>query len=160
VSVATAADYWLDRLTKVTDSTAREALSVSSGCVSTPSAPTFIQDMSGSYLALISDDVQMQLGIAASSKGCKALAGSLLMMEPNDPDLDETVIADALGEIVNILAGLLKEDVTPEYPNLSLGLPTVIHGHLAASESQELSVRAVQIGDIPCLLITLVNKPH
>lgn len=154
----TLSQEWMDGLVRATDEVARTALSVPTGCVRKGEVEKLSLQMSGAYVALLSVEVQMQIGIAALRADCRRLAGALLMMEPDDAELTEAVMADALGEIVNILAGALKQQMDRRYQGLTLGLPTTIHGHIAPTERQELTVVGVQLGDIPSHLVLLMNK--
>ena len=154
----TLSQEWMDGLHRAADEVARTALEVRTGCVREGEVEKLSLQMSGAYVALLSVDVQMQIGIAASRDGCRRLSGALMMMEPDDPELSDAVMADALGEIVNIMAGALKQKMDGRYQGLTLGLPTMIHGHIAPTERQELTVVRTRIGDIECNLVLLMNK--
>lgn len=154
----TRSQEWMEGLLRATDGVARTALSIPTGCVRQGEVEKLSLQMSGAYVALLSVDVQMQIGIAAARRDCRRLAGALLMMETDDPELTDAVMADALGEIVNILAGALKQMMDGRYQGLTLGLPTTIHGHIAPTERQELTVVGVQLGDIQSNLVLLMNK--
>ena len=156
--VSSRCQEWTDGLVRTTDDVAKQALSIPSGCRVAGEADKLSLQSSGAYLALISPEIQMQLGIAANRQDCRRLAGALMMMEPDDPELTDAVIADGFGEIVNILGGALKTEMDGRYAGLTLGLPTMIHGHLTANDRQELQVTRVELGEIEAFLVILINK--
>ncbi len=158
MTVATRCQEWSDGLVRATDEVAREALSIPAGCRRVGEAEKLSLQMSGAYLALISPEVQMQIGIAAGREDCRRLAGALMMMEADDPELTDSVMADAFGEIVNILAGSLKQVMDSRYRGLTLGLPTMIHGHISPTDRQDLQVTQVSLGEIEAYLVVLMNK--
>ena len=158
MTTTTRCQEWMDGLVKATDEVARQALSVPTGCRRGQDVEKLSLQTSGAYLALISPEVQMQIGIAARRDDCRGLAGKLMMMEPNDPELTDSVMADAFGEIVNILAGALKQVMERRHRGLTLGLPTMIHGHIAPTDRQELQVTGVTLGDIDAFLVILMNR--
>ena len=149
---------WTDGLVRATSDVAKQALSIPSGCVVDGEVDKLSLQTSGAYLALISPEVQMQIGIAAGRQDCRRLAGALMMMEPDDPELTDSVMADGFGEIVNILGGALKQVMESKYRGLTLGLPTMIHGHISANDRQELQVTKVRLGEIGAFLVILINK--
>lgn len=157
-AVSSRCQAWTDGLAAATSDVAKQALSIPSGCQVVGETDKLSLQTSGAYLALISPEVQMQIGIAAGRQDCKALAGALMMMEPDDPELTDSVLADGFGEIVNILGGALKTVMENQYKGLTLGLPTMIHGHITANERQEIQVTEVGLGEITAYLVVLINK--
>jgi hypothetical protein len=80
-------------------------------------------DVAGAYLPLFGGSGQsIYIGWLATPEARKALARGLLAFAPNDAISDEDV-ADAMGEVVNILAGGLKRRMLQTIQPLSLGLP-------------------------------------
>lgn len=157
-AVSSRCQDWTDGLVQATSDVAKQALSIPTGCQTVGECEKLSLQTSGAYLALISPEVQMQIGIAAGRQDCKRLAGALMMMEPDDPELTDSVLADGFGEIVNILGGALKTVMDSKHRGLTLGLPTMIHGHITANERQELQVTHVKLGEIDAYLIVLINK--
>lgn len=156
--VSSRCQQWTDGLVRATSDVAKQALSIPGGCVVKGEIEKLSLQTSGAYIALLSPEVQLQIGIAADRAGCRQLAGALMMMEPDDPDLDDSVIADGFGEIVNILGGALKGVMEPSFRGLTLGLPTMIHGHIAPNPSQELQVTHVKLGETDTYLVVMINK--
>jgi Chemotaxis phosphatase CheX len=109
----------------------------------------------GAYLALVGPSGAYQIGVAAEARGCDALARGLLACGPAEP-LAQGDVADAVCEIVNILAGGVKRRVAERSgEQLGLGLPTFFHG--AAEPSSRLGVTAaeVRVGDVAAALLVL-----
>ena len=158
MTTTTRCQEWMDGLVRATDEVARQALSIPSGCRRLGDTEKLSLQNSGAYVALISPEVQMQIGIAAGRADCRKLAGKLMMMEADDPELTDAVMADAFGEIVNIMAGSLKQVMDARYRGLTLGLPTMIHGHISPTDRQELLVTNVELGEIEGFLVILMNK--
>jgi CheY-specific phosphatase CheX len=82
----------------------------------------------GSCISLIRPNGGWNLGLLGTNESCKSLARALLGMEPEE-DLGKEELADALGEIVNMVAGVVKRKLPAgESQELHLGLPLFIAG--------------------------------
>ena len=106
----------------------------------------------GSYVALIGDDTSIQIGIASTVDACDKLARALLMMPPED-ELSTSDLADALGEIANVLAGGVKRRMVHRDTSLKLGLPVVVNGRLATPERMEIAAAEILFGGIDTMLL-------
>lgn len=77
------------------------------------------------------------IGIAGSTRGTVALAlptktalRAVSKMLGSDVKILDDTVADAVGELVNIIAGSAKAELSAEYAEpLELSLPTVVRGH-------------------------------
>lgn len=107
----------------------------------------------GSYLGLIGPSGALQIGIAADAATCQALAKSLLAMGPEEPALSDAEVADAVSEIVNIVAGAFKTRVRDRAPQLTMGLPTFFHGGVQESERTAVRVAEIRAGDLAATLL-------
>src|SRR5262245_53117846 len=63
---------------------------------------------SGAYIALVGDDVNLQVGLTSDATGCQTLAKALFGLKPDAANLPEADVADAVGEIVNMIGGGAK----------------------------------------------------
>lgn len=131
---------WLDALVIAANELATGSLGFQEGSiVSTESSLS--TSVSGSLIALVGHQSSVEVGLCASKGDCAKLARAFLGMGPDDeeelsgPDLD-----DALGEMTNVLAGVLKQQLDGRVPSMQLGLPIVLHGLLGASSSAEMVV--------------------
>lgn len=101
----------------------------------------------GAYLALVSDESSVQVGLLSTPAGCQRLAKALLMMAPEDDDLPESDVSDAVAEIVNIAAGAIKGRVLGR-AQLKLGLPLFIKGAILPSDRIDLGISRLRFGDV------------
>lgn len=111
----------------------------------------------GAYVPLVTPAGSLQVGIAAEIEQCRALARALLCMEPEE-ELAPADVADALGEIVNILAGGLKARMVESAPSISLGLPIFINGAIEPTDKLEFAISEMRIGPIPASLVLVQHK--
>ncbi len=120
---------------------ARDALGMAGATVTGRSAapPPALQ---GAYLPLIGPAGAVQIGLAADEPGCRAFARAFMGMGPAEPmSAEET--ADAICEIVNIVAGGFKARVRDRVPSLQMGLPAFFRGPVQPTEHT-----AVQAADL------------
>jgi chemotaxis protein CheX len=91
-------------------------------------------------------DMEGCLGICCSVPCAKAIARNMLGMTQND-ELDEAEVADAIGEVANMVMGSFKSRVQETVGNLNVSIPTVVKGRsLDAS-----------LGDHASRIVTNVN---
>lgn len=109
----------------------------------------------GGYVALVGDASAVQIGVASSPDGCQRLSKALLAMEPDEPDLPLEDLADTMCEIGNIVAGGVKGRVDQQDGEMKIGLPLFVHGSFSLAADQELSVKAMEIGDVNADLIVI-----
>ena len=155
---ATRIDRIIEAFRSTADDVVKSALSMPSGCLQLGGAVQFPPDSLGAYIGLIGPDMQMQIGLSSSHEGSKELSAALLCMEKDDPELDDDCIADAMGEIMNIIAGILKQNLEKEIPGLMLGLPLFINGHIRPNDKQQLSILEVMFGSVRAQLVLLVEN--
>lgn len=110
----------------------------------------------GSYVPLVGDSVSLQVGIAADEAARKGVTAALLGMEADEVDPDDVV--DAVGEAVNILAGLVKTRLVDAEPSLKLGLPMCVEGHVLVTPSFAQAVAHVELGPVPVSLVVLRHR--
>ena len=114
-------------------------------------------DLRIAMVAMVNDAISVQLGIAATEEGCQLLARALLAMEPDEDDLPEEDVADALGEAANIVAGQVKSIIGDTKGPVQLGLPLVFSGRIDHPDSVETAVADVLVGKVPVTLMVLKN---
>lgn len=107
----------------------------------------------GAYLALVGPTGAVQIGLASIPEGCQALAKGLMGMGPADPPLPEREMADAVCEIVNIVAGAFKARVRDRAGPLQMGLPVFIQGAVQATDRVAVRVAEVRLGDVPAVIL-------
>ena len=115
--------------------------------------------MAGAYIPLLAEDQTLQLALLASPSGCADLARLLLGMESEEA-VSDADIADAVGELVNIVAGGVKQRMQDPARiasggGLRLGLPVFIHGYVQPTQQLEVSLASTRIGEVDAHLMAL-----
>jgi hypothetical protein len=107
----------------------------------------------GAYLGLVGPAGGFQIGVAADEAGCQALAMGLLGVAPGAAALPVAEMADAVCEIVNIVAGAFKARVRERVAQLAMGLPLFFHGAVQETEHTSLSVAEIRAGPVSAALV-------
>ncbi len=89
-----------------------------------------------------------RISIASDTDGCQTLARTLLGLEPEEEDLPDADVADAFGEVLNILAGGLKKRLSGAEGDIFLGLPEVRIGEPMNAEYEGRVLASTAIGPI------------
>jgi hypothetical protein len=146
-------DMWMDAAEGSASDIAQQALSMD-GCTVTDRGARLPTGLCGSYIPLVGDEDSIHIGLVASEAGCQTLARALLCMT-EDEKLPPADVADALGEILNMMAGNLKRRVNEKIPSLALGLPIFINGSIEPTEKLSSMVAFVKIGKVDAALLVL-----
>ena len=110
----------------------------------------------GAFVAVVGPSESVEIGFASSRETCVEFTRALFCMEPeSDPVEDD--IADAVGEITNMLAGGVKTAMAGLVPGCRLGLPVFFNGHIGVSRRHEAKVIEVMLGKHPALLLIVRN---
>ncbi len=109
-----------------------------------------------SLLALVGDSSSVQIGIGAPQDEFLDVVRALIGAEPDDDDLSSADIADALGEMANMLAGGVKVRMAKEDPSIRISLPLVIVGGIVQGTRINIAVAEVEMGE--CLVSLMVIK--
>jgi len=113
----------------------------------------------GAYLGLVGPTGAVQIGLASSPEGCQALAKGLMGMGPGDPALPDNEMADAVCEIINIVAGAFKARVRDRATPLQMGLPVFIQGAIQPTDRIAVRVADVRFGEVPAVLLLVHPRP-
>ena len=148
--------HWLSAIESSLDEIAKTTLGFD-GCFP-GDARTDSPELSGGYVALVGQHTAVQVAVAAEPAVCKQVAATLLCMEPNEADeLTEADVADALGELVNMVAGGVKTQMASTDPGLSLGLPLVVHGRIEESSATQAAMRDAKLGPYDVTLVLVAD---
>ena len=109
----------------------------------------------GAYIPLVTEEESLHVGVVASRSGCALLTRALLGMEPDEEDPTHADVADAVGEIANMVAGGMQRRMSELFPLSQLGLPIFIHGDIEPTPKMETLVARVQIGEISLEVVVL-----
>lgn len=115
-------------------------------------APAGLQ---GAYLGLVGPAGAIQVGVAGDEGTCQALAAGLLMLEPGAEPLPAGEMADAMSEIVNIVAGGFKARVRDRASPLQLGLPVFFRGAPQVTDHTAIAAAEVDLGGRRATLVLI-----
>ena len=102
-------------------------------------------------------DLQGCLGIYCNLSSAKAIALSMLAMEPTE-ELDKREVCDALGEVANMVMGSIKTRLAETVSELDLSIPTVISGQRLDNDLGDGTNKAsvtLDIGEAHCAEFSL-----
>ncbi|MFH2000118.1 MAG: chemotaxis protein CheX [Planctomycetota bacterium] len=117
------------------------------------------KDKIGAYLALVSIDDSVQIGVVSSKEGCRSITGAMLAMSEEEiEELTRPDIIDTMGEVVNIIAGMVKSKMVNVNPDLNLGLPVFLDGQVEPLPQQELGTIEIRIKDIDVRVIIIRQR--
>ena len=145
---AAAPDIWLDALRS-----SLEEVGTSMGLELELDPPEVKEpaDLEGSYISLSSPENAVTLAVLSSGAGCRALAGMLMGMEPEEvADLEASDAADGISEIANVLVGVLKTRVSDQDAALALGLPLYVVGHIRSGSNTTTSTLPCRMAGADC----------
>jgi hypothetical protein len=107
----------------------------------------------GAHIPLVGDHGSYDLALVASPESCKALSRAILCMAPDAPVRDAEV-ADAIGEIVNMLGGGVKRRMSGSGAiDLLLGLPIFLHGYIQPTERMTVTCLPTKLGTIETMVL-------
>jgi Chemotaxis phosphatase CheX len=148
---------WLEAMKKSASEFAQTTLGLPGIVVSPESDSLSWEDTIGAYVPWVSDDQSVQIGLITTPENCYQLARSLLGLTEND-ELTEEDMADAVREIVNILAGMSKSIIGGNVSASNMGLPVFINGYILLTKTQRSSSELIRLGNISCYLFVLQEK--
>ncbi|HEY5957521.1 MAG TPA: chemotaxis protein CheX [Polyangiaceae bacterium] len=106
----------------------------------------------GAFVQVVCSEGPVLLGITGTSASCHGLAKLMLGMDLKEP-IGEDDANDAVGELINITAGLIKTKLSNQLGNIELGLPVFLSGRLRAIGRIAVASTEVKIGPYPCELL-------
>jgi len=145
---------WLDAAIQGIEETATCALGYD-GVKIIKTSNEFPLDMAGAFISLMGSQVSMQLGITATNETCNLLAKALFGMESDDEELPQADVADAVGEIANIMIGVVKGLMSEKESNMQIGLPIFFEGNITLTEKQEVAVAEVQLDSLNTHIVVI-----
>jgi hypothetical protein len=128
------------------------ALSFAGAVVHDPVGLECAMSMIGAHIPLIGGGQAFDLALVSSPEGCQALSRAILCMGPG-PALPDADVADAVGEIVNMLAGSVKRRMAGQGAELELGLPIFLHGYIQPTGRLSALVLPTRFGAIDTMVL-------
>lgn len=150
-------DAWLDAMWESVKSLAVSTLGFDEDSVNISEDQGLeLKNQAGSYMAMVSLEESVQIGIVSDKAGCMTISGALLGMEPEEAEeLEDADIADAMGEVINIVAGLVKTRMIADQPALNLGLPLFLDGHIEPTPNQTVNIMNVRLGGVNSQIVVI-----
>src|SRR5262245_12349869 len=105
----------------------------------------------GAYIAVLSPNNAVHLGISARPAQGRALARALLGLR-HDEAISESDMEDGVAEVMNILAGKVKASMAGKDGQLYLGLPMFVPNPVKAGSDAEAGSLEVKLGTVECTL--------
>jgi hypothetical protein len=144
-------ERWMDVAAAAAEDVASQALGLeASASTDESSAPSGF----GAFVALSGGDDKVQVGLMLELAGAEALARALLGMAEDEAFGSEGDLADAFGEIVNMLAGGVKTRMNEQIPGIQLGLPLCVKSLIPPAHAIQSS-RRLTIGSVQAAIIVL-----
>ena len=116
--------------------------------------------LNGAAIPFDRGEHKLRFCLMGDERANQALAHALFCMGPSDPKLSKEDVADALGEILNIVAGLIKNriaarDLAEDHSDIKLqiGLPAVIANSQEINELGDKKIAKIRIGPVFSKLI-------
>lgn len=113
----------------------------------------------GAYIAVLSEHDSVHLGLTASPAHCRVLARGLLGLRHGEAIADKDVI-DGVSEVMNILAGKVKSQMSGHDGQLRLGLPMFIATPIQPAGDMEHVCESIAIGPVACELRVYRRRLH
>jgi hypothetical protein len=151
---------WLESLKKAADELLKTSLRFDRDSLAEngkEAGPEPVEGQPGAYIAVLGDANAMHLGLAASREGCRALARGLLGMR-TDQELSDKDAVDGVSEVMNIIAGKVKSQMSDRDHSLRLGMPIFMEQPIQMRDDMERLVADVRIGPVPCQLMVFKMK--
>ena len=127
----------------------REPSPASQGVVPVPAPP-----YQGAFLPIDLGLRHALVGIVSTPEGCTQLARGYMQVSGTIRDID---VADAVGELVNITAGIIKRELLDMEPAIHLGLPTFTRDGLMPPLGASTFCAAMQVGKAPVKLVVYLG---
>lgn len=144
-------DEWLDATRQATKETVSTMLKLD--VTPLTSIDTAHEPLSGAHISLKSSNDNIEICLVTSKEGCGKLARAMLSMDETDP-LDDADVDDAVGEILNVIAGAVKRQLNHKTQNtLLLGLPKHIKGHVSPCNTADKRETDTLLGVTPSKLL-------
>lgn len=109
------------------------------------------------YVPVMTPGEALHIGIVVDDHAALVLARCLLDAGDGG-ELSQDDVADAIGEIANIVAGAAKAAMSPTSGLIALGLPILLRGQLARSDQAECT--QTTIADAVVTLVVILPSNH
>jgi hypothetical protein len=143
--------HWRAAVEGAAGEIATYALSFGGAVVQDPVSLERAASMIGAHIPLIGGGQAFDLALVASPESCQALSRAILCMAPGAP-LRDAEVADAVGEIVNMLGGGIKRRLSG-HAELELGLPIFLHGYIQPTDRLTVIALPTRFGAVDTMVL-------
>lgn len=143
---------WRTAVEAAANEIATYALSLSGATVQDPVDITRANSMIGAHIPIVGSGQAFDLALVSSPEGCLALSRAILCAGPNQP-LRDAEVADAVGEIANMLGGAVKRRLSSLRGDLELGLPIFMHGYIQPTDRLSVIALPARFGTIETMVL-------
>jgi Chemotaxis phosphatase CheX len=149
-------EVWMDRILEAVDEVAGTTFdSVANDVERSNRLPV---NREGSLLPVQKGSESLHLGVLSDKQGCIALTRGLLQMDA-DEEIGDEDIADAVGEIVNIVAGVMQRALDGDGEGVTLGYPVYVRGEIIAPHKSETLCATLNFGPARADIIIVRGDP-
>jgi hypothetical protein len=142
---------WRTAVAGAATEVATRALSFPGAIVQDPVGIERSAALIGAHIPLVGGGQAFEMSLVSSAEGCEALTRAILCMAAG-PALREVEIVDAVGEIVNMMAGGMKRRLAGHGAHLALGLPIFVRGYLQSSDRLGVIALPIRFGPIDTMV--------
>lgn len=148
---------WLEALIGALDEFALVALGLECDASAPKPAPTNA-DLSGASVDITAGDVSVRVGFLSTAEGRLAITRAFLAFGPDEESPPEELVQDVIREIINVLAGGVKQRMTDTAPgDFWLGIPHELSGMSATGTAKNLASTELKLGGVPARLVTILE---
>jgi chemotaxis phosphatase CheX-like protein len=108
--------------------------------------------MIGAHIPVIGSGQAFDLALVSTPEGLQALSRAILGAGPAHV-LRDADVADAIGEVVNMLAGSVKRRLSGVGAELELGLPIFLHGYIQPTDRLSVVALPARFGPIETMVL-------
>lgn len=153
MSDAIQTELWLEAFVGATKEVAEGFLGLDSELVTQEVG--VCQPSSGAYIAVAGKRSTRHLGLVCDEQGRQILAEAMLCVGDDDDPLDKEDVTDAVGEVMNIIAGGIKQRLLDRDPSLKLGIPIFVEGRAHSPIHCQGGQAEVLLGQVAAKLVIL-----
>ena len=106
--------------------------------------------MVGAHIPMVGGK-SFELSVVATREACGAIAGAILGMTP--AELSPAMVADAIGELANQLAGGVNRRMASNGGDLELWLPVFLNGVVQPTDRQSVTSLPTTFGAIEMVVV-------
>jgi CheY-specific phosphatase CheX len=149
---------WRDAVRGAASEISRYALGFDGATVAEPAPEpaAATASMIGAHIPLVGSQ-SFEISLVATRESCQALAGAVLGMG-TEAELAAAIVADAIGEIANQLAGGVKRRLASNGGDLELGLPVFVNGSVEPTGRQSVTALPTKFGAIAAMVVIVGPK--